>query len=201
VLLLSDEVYDAFRYEAESVSLASLPRARLRTLTINSVSKSHALASTRVGWLAAHRHLLRPCRLTASLRSPFIPHIAQMQALAALRGNDDAFEHVLHQFDSRRRYVQQRLEALGFETELPAGGLFFWLRVPNGWESGQAFVETLQQVHRVRVLPGDLFGPSGRRHVRLSYVTDDGRLEEGLSRIGDLLRGPRQRRALIRAAG
>ena len=31
----------------------------------------------------------------------------------------------------------------------------------------------------------DLFGPSGTGHVRLSYALEDGRLEEGLNRLGE----------------
>ena len=38
--------------EGERVSLGAVSRARRRTLTIGSVSKGHALASLRVGWLA-----------------------------------------------------------------------------------------------------------------------------------------------------
>ena len=36
--------------------------------------------------------------------------------------------------------------------------------------------------------PGDLFGPSGAGHVRVSYATEDGRLREGLGRLADLVR-------------
>ena len=45
------------------------------------------------------------------------------------------------------------------------------------------------------------FGPSGAGHVRISYAADEGRLQEGLSRLGayvDRLRGGaagRERRA------
>src|SRR5262249_2120849 len=73
VLIWSDEVFEHYRYEGEPASLGSLPRARRRTLTTGSVSKSHALASARVGWLAGYRHLVRPCALTAVLQTPFVP--------------------------------------------------------------------------------------------------------------------------------
>ena len=43
----------------------------------------------------------------------------------------------------------------------------------------------------MRVAPGDLFGPSGKGFVRVSYVADEGRLEEGLNRIGELVKGQR----------
>jgi aspartate/methionine/tyrosine aminotransferase len=200
VLVLADEVFERFRYDGEAGSFATLPLARARTLTVGSVSKGHALTSARVGWIAAHRHLLRPCAMTAGLRSPFVSAPAQLQALAALRTPPSAFEPVLARMDSRRRYAHERLQAAGFDAELPAGGCFFWLRVPARWESGAAFAEALHGLHRVRVLPGDLFGPSGKRHVRLSYAADEGRLEEGLNRLAKLVRGQRPERGLRLAA-
>ena len=81
VLLFSDESFERYLPEGSSLSIGTLPRARQRTLTAGSVSQSHALASARVGWLAAYRHLLQPCRLTAALRSPFVPTLSQQVAL------------------------------------------------------------------------------------------------------------------------
>lgn len=189
VLILSDEVFERFQYDEKPVSVGSLDAARTRTLTIGSVSKGHGLTAARVGWIAAQRHLLRPCALTAGLRTPFVPTLSQMHALAALRAGPAAFPPVLEQFESRRRYTHDRLRAIGFDAEMPAGGMFFWLSVPEGHGTGRAFAEALRTTRRVRVTPGDLFGPSGSRHVRLCYAVDDGRLEEGLNRVDELVRG------------
>ncbi len=191
VLVLSDEVYD--RFADDPVSIATLPSARARVLTVGSVSKSHALASARVGWIAAHRHLLRPCLATAALRAPFVPTVSQLIALAALRTSTSAFAPFREQLASRRRYAAERLVALGMHSVEGECGYFLWVKVPEGWRSGQAFAEALLTTRRVRVLPGDLFGPSGKNHIRLSCVSDDGRLDEGLNRIGELVNGKRGR--------
>jgi aspartate/methionine/tyrosine aminotransferase len=194
-LILSDEIFERFAYDAEPTSIAALPLARPRTLTVGSVSKSHALAAARVGWVAAHRHLLRACRVTAGLRSPFVPTLSQLQATQALRTAASAFEPIRARMESRRRHVHERLRAMGLDPVWPAGGLFVWVAVPVAWRSGRAFADDLLSRQRVAVLPGDLFGPSGRRHVRVSYVADDGRLDEGLSRIAALVGGGRKRQA------
>src|SRR5204863_144290 len=62
VLVCCDESFGRFHYEGERVSLGAVGRARRRTLTIGSVSKGHALASLRVGWLA---ELVRSLKGTA----------------------------------------------------------------------------------------------------------------------------------------
>jgi aspartate/methionine/tyrosine aminotransferase len=191
VLVLSDEVFERYHHDTEPVSLATLPGAQRRTLTVGSVSKGHALASARVGWLAAHRHLLRACTAAAALRTPFVPTLSQQVALAALRTGPDAFEPVRAEFASRRRYASERLRAAGLNPPWPAGAFFLWVPV---WElglNGRDFTAALLREKKVRLTPGDLFGPSGAGYVRLSYAAEDGRLQEGLNRLADFVQGLR----------
>jgi aspartate/methionine/tyrosine aminotransferase len=189
VLILSDEVFERFCHETQPTSIAALPRARQRTLTVGSVSKSHALAWARVGWVAGYRHLLRACVATAGLRCPFVSTLGQQVALAALRQGPELFAPVLGQFESRRQYTFDRLRSMGLATDWPHGGFFLWAAVPPGWRDGRSFADSLLAGRRVRVTPGDLFGPSGKGFVRISYAADDGRLEEGLNRLAEHLKG------------
>ena len=188
VLILSDEVFERYCHKAPATSIATLPRARQRTLTVGSVSKSHALAWARVGWIAAYRHLLRACLATAGLRCPFVPTLSQQVALAALRSDPAAFTPVRRQFESRRQYAFDRLRSMGLAAHWPQGGFFLWVPVPTGWRSGRALAQSLLTGLRVRVAPGDLFGPSGTGFVRLSCAVEDGRLEEGLNRLAEHLK-------------
>ncbi len=187
VLLYSDETFARYFYEGEWVSLGSLPRARKRTLTAGSLSKGHALASARVGWLAGPAHLVRPCLLSSVLHTPFVPTLCQQVAVAALRQGQDAFAPLLAEFAARRRYVHERLEGAGLKAPWPAGAFFFWVPVWELGRSGREFAARLLQNHRTAVTPGELFGPSGKGYVRLSYATEDGRLREGLGRLAEFL--------------
>jgi aspartate/methionine/tyrosine aminotransferase len=191
VLVLSDEVFERYREGGAPASFAALPGAARRTLTVGSVSKGHALASARVGWLAAHRHLLRACAAAAALRAPFVPTLAQQVALAALRTGPDAFEPVRAEFAARRGYAFERLRAAGLNPPWPAGTFFLWVPV---WElglNGRDFAAALLREKKVRLTPGDLFGPSGAGYVRLSCAAEDGRLHEGLNRLTDFVQGLR----------
>ncbi len=191
VLVLSDEVFERYHHETEPVSFAALPGALGRTLTVGSVSKGHALASARVGWLAAHRHLVRACAAAAALRAPFVPTLSQQVALAALRADPAAFEPIRAEFESRRRYAFERLRAADLNPPWSAGAFFFWVPVWPAGLNGRDFAAALLRDRKVRVTPGDLFGPSGAGYVRLSYAAEDGRLHEGLSRLADFVQGLR----------
>jgi aspartate/methionine/tyrosine aminotransferase len=181
VLILSDEVFQRFHLPGP-LSIATLARARKRTLVVGSTSKGHGLAAARVGWIGANRHLLRPCLATAALRTPFVPAVCQLAALAALRGDPGAFAAARQRLEARRRYAFDRLRAAGFEPAWPAGGFFVWLPVA-ALGGGRRLAEVLLREQRVRVVPGDLFGPNGAGYVRISVAVEDGRLEEGLNRL------------------
>jgi aspartate/methionine/tyrosine aminotransferase len=188
VLIFSDEVFERYRYDGEAPGVGTLPRAERRTVTAGSVSKGHALAAVRVGWLAGHRHLIRPCALTAVLQTPFVSTLSQQVALAALRLGPEAFAPIRAGFESRRRYGFERLQGLGLQTAWPSGGFFFWVPVWPLGLTGRAFAEQLLRAKGVVVTPGEHFGPSGAAYVRISYAVEDGRLREGLARVGEFLR-------------
>lgn len=188
VLLLSDETLARYRYEGDVVSLGTLPRARERTLTAGSLSKGHALASARVGWLAGYRHLLRPCALTAAVQSVAVPTLCQQIALAALAQDRETFTPIRREFESRRRYAFDRLRALGLKPDWPAGAFFLWLPVYALGLAGREFAPLLARSKKVLVTPGDLFGPGGAGHVRISYAAEEGRLREGLTRLAEFVR-------------
>lgn len=188
VLLFSDAAFARYRYDGTGPALGALPRARRRALTAGSLSKGHGLAAARVGWLAGHRHLLRPCAVTMALQAPFVPTLAQQVAVAALRQGDEAFGPVRAAFASRRQYGFERLQALGLAPAWPGGGFFFWVPVWQLGLTGREFAEQLLRAKQVAVTPGEPFGPSGAAYVRLSYAAEDGRLREGLTRLGEFLR-------------
>jgi aspartate/methionine/tyrosine aminotransferase len=187
VLILSDECFERYLPDDTSPRIGTMPHARQRTLTAGGVSQGYALASARVGWLAAYRHLLRPCLLAAALRSPFVPTLSQQIALSALRSDPRAFAPIRAEFTARRRYGYERLRGMELNPVFPAGGFFLWVPVWELGDSGRHFAQRLLRECRVRVSPGDRFGPSGRGYVRISCAVDDGRWQEGLNRLADHL--------------
>jgi aspartate/methionine/tyrosine aminotransferase len=186
-LILSDEVFAAYHYQRQEPSIGAMARARRRTLVIGSVSKEFALASARVGWLAGHRHLLRPCMLASALHTPFVPTLCQQIALTALQQGSGAFAAIRAQFASRRRYAFERLQAMGLRPQWPEGAFFLWVGLNGRAADGRAFARQLLQEQKVLVSPGDVFGPGGTDHIRISYAMEDGRLREGLSRMAQFV--------------
>lgn len=190
VLIFCDQAFDRFHFDRPPLRIGSLVKTHRRTLTAGSVSKGHGLAAARVGWLAGNRHLVRPCAVSAALETPFVPTLCQQIALAALKQPDDSFAAIRADFNSRRRYAFDRLQGMGLKPSLPAGGFFFWVPVGDLGCDGREFAVELRKEQRVLVWPGEHFGPSGKKFIRLSIATDEGRLREGLTRLADFVRAP-----------
>lgn len=187
VLLYLDESLSRFDYDGRPCRLATHPAAIGRTLSAGSVTYSFGLGSLRVGWLSGSRHLIRPVALMANLSAPFVPEPCQLAAEKLLQIDDDLFGPILQEFRSRCRYTMDQLRGMGFPVTPPTAGLTFWLPVNGFGLDGQTFAERLLKEQNVLVGPGSAFGPSGNNFIRLSFAGDDGRLREGLSRLGAFL--------------
>ncbi len=181
VLVYLDEAFAAFRYGEPPRSLATMPGVDRLTLAAGSVSQEFGQPGIRVGWLAGPKPLVRAGQLMANLAAPYVPPVCQ-QAAAKLLAQPPCHE-TLDRFRAKRHYSYDRLRAMGFEPELPAGGYFLWVPVRSLGIDGRTFAERLLKEEQVLVGPGVAFGPSGHDYIRVSFATDDGRLREGLARM------------------
>lgn len=181
VLVYLDESFSAFRYGEPTRSLATMPGADRLTLTAGSVSQEFGQPGVRVGWLCGPRHLVRACRLTSSLSTPYVSPVCQQAAARFLA--EPLQPESLARWRAKRQYAIDRLRAMGLEPEWPGGGYFAWVPVAALGLDGRTFAERLLKEAGVAVGPGCAFGPSGKDHVRVSFAPDDGRLREGLSRM------------------
>ena len=189
VLVCVDESCGRFQYAAAPPSVAVLPGMATRTITVDSMSIGHGLSSLRVGWLTGHRQLVRTAALCANLSAPGVSPICQRAAAIALKKDRAAFEPVLQQLRDRRQYAFERLKGMGLEPTWPAGGIAIWVSVAPLKIDGRTFAEKLLRDRRVLVGPGCAYGPSGTNCIRVSFAAEEGRLREGLSRIGRFVEG------------
>ncbi|QEX21749.1 arginine--pyruvate transaminase AruH [Hypericibacter adhaerens] len=182
--LLSDEVYAGLTYESQHVSPAGLPGMAERTVTINSLSKSHAMTGWRLGWsisppaLAEHLGNLALCMLYGS--PPFI----QDAALQALTAEPPEVKAMKEGYRRRRDLVCGRLgNVKGLRCHRPEGGMFAMVDVRGTGLGAYDFASGLLDAEGVSVLPGDAFGPSAAGHVRISLGNADEELARACDRI------------------
>ncbi len=187
VLIYIDQSFANYQDEMNRLSLAGFPSCYQRLLLAQSVSKSVGLASARVGWLMGARTLMNAWTLTANVHSPFMSPLSQQIAVHALRHGDSAARLHSDEMAGRRRYIFEYLRSIGLAPLMPSCGFFMWIPVQSLNLSGREFSLRLFRSKKLLLNPGDPFGPSGIGYVRLSYATDDGRLREGLARLGEFM--------------
>lgn len=184
VLVCVDESLSRFQYEGKWPRLEAFPGTESRMLTIDSTTAGYASGALSVGWLSGHRQLVRTAALCANLNAPVVPSICQHSAIGTLRKDRAAFEPMLKSLRDRRQYAFDRLKGMGLEPTWPAAGVTLWVSVASLGIDGRTLAEKLLREERVLVGPGCAYGPSGTNFVRVSFAPEEGRLREGLTRLG-----------------
>jgi DNA-binding transcriptional MocR family regulator len=207
--LVEDDPYSELRYDGEPVpALAALASAQTRVIAISTLSKVLA-PGLRIGWLRARQPLLR--RLTIAKQAADLHTSTIDQAAAAhwLMHNDlEAHTARLRAaYRSRRDALLSGLhQALpdGSQHNHPAGGMFIWARLPDGWDATALLPRALER--DVAYVPGEHFFTSGGdpATLRLSFTTHPPHeIDRGLERLAGALmpRASGRAAAAARASG
>lgn len=170
LLLISDEIYDAFVYDAPFVSPA---RFYEKTLVLRGFSKTHAMTGWRLGYAFGPTDLL--AAMTRLQQYTFVCAPAPFQHAAVTALDLDLSQH-LEAYRRKRDLVVATLSDK-FELATPGGAFYAFPKAPEG-VTGTAFVERAI-AHNVLVIPGNVFS-SRDTHFRISYATSEDKLMQGL---------------------
>jgi aspartate/methionine/tyrosine aminotransferase len=185
LLLISDETYAALTYgDIRTVSPASFPGLRDRTVSIYSFSKEYAMTGWRIGYLTGPASMLEVMAPVQEAMASCVNAATQRAALAALRGPQDAVEAMRRAYQRRRDLVVERLGRIaGVRCPRPDGAFYAFPDVRAITRDTARLAERLLFDHRVVVSPGEAFGPRSAGFLRLSYACSDEDLAEGLTRL------------------
>ncbi len=186
LLLLSDECYCQCVYEGQPFSLGSSKDCE-HLLIVGSLSKTYAMTGWRVGFALGSTQLLANMLKLQSHSTSNPTSIAQKAAVEALRAPQDCVRAMLAEYHRRRDRVVKGLRAIpGIECTLPRGAFYAYPNISaylnrDGLADTAALAGKLLEEAHVAVVPGQAFGT--HQHVRLSYATSLGQIEEGLRRM------------------
>ena len=186
LLVYSDEIYDRLAYGSyHHRAFSSLPGMRDRTILMGGFSKAYAMTGWRVGYLCAPAAVLEGIVKVHQYGIMSAPTIAQDAALEALLHGEPDVQRMVAEYDRRRRFLVDGLNAVGLRTFEPRGAFYAFPEVSSATGlSSDVFTERLLLEERVAVVPGSAFGAPGEGHVRMCYATAYEQLEEALRRIG-----------------
>ncbi|HIQ72424.1 MAG TPA: aminotransferase class I/II-fold pyridoxal phosphate-dependent enzyme [Candidatus Onthenecus intestinigallinarum] len=184
--VLHDNAYCELTFDGYRCgSFLQTPGAMDVGVEFNSLSKTYNMAGARVGFAMGNERMIA---LLRSLKSNFDFGIflpIQLAAEAALNGPQDSVEQTRSTYQRRRDLLLDGLAQAGWAIDRPRATMFVWARIPQGFESSEAFARALMRRTGVIVVPGTAFGPSGEGHVRIALVQPQERLEEAVRRIAE----------------
>nr|WP_238351199.1 pyridoxal phosphate-dependent aminotransferase [Kribbella shirazensis] len=187
LVVLSDEVYWALRYDGEHHSVLDLDGMAERTVLLDGWSKTFAMTGWRLGFGVFPEPLVEPVtRLminSVSCTSAFSQHAA----IAALEGPWDDVDRMLEAFRERREVIVSGLNAVPGVSCVEPGGAFY--AFPNISELGvpaATLSDRLLDEAGVACLPGTSFGAYGEGHLRFSYANSIENIRRALDAFTEL---------------
>lgn len=193
IYVISDEIYEKIVYDGfEFVSIGSLgDEIFKRTIVVNGLSKTYSMTGWRIGYAAGPHELVRAMTAIQSQSTSNPTSFCLEASATALTGPQEVVNTMLEEFDKRRRYIVDRLNAIpGVSCILPKGAFYVFPTFSGVYgksvdgkiiENSSDLGSYLLDSAKVAVVPGIGFGNDFC--ARLSYATSMENIERGIDRI------------------
>jgi octopine/nopaline transport system ATP-binding protein len=180
--LIADEVYAGLAANGRVAGLAA--RLPEQTVTLGSLSKSHAMTGWRAGWLVGPESLARHAEHVAMCMLFGLPGFIQEAALEALAVAEAAEARIRAYCGARQERFTAGIRGIaGITPLLPEAGMFMLLDVSATGLSGAEFVRELYARQRVSVMDGAAFGRSTAQCVRVCFAAEEHTLDAACERL------------------
>jgi len=182
--MISDEVYCTMCYERSHLSPRLLDGMAERTVSLYSLSKSHAMTGFRMGWMVASENVIAAADDVVSSMMFGTPPFIQDAAHTALTSVLDTVETIRARYHHRRDLICEALAGVPKVTiRKPDAGMFLMIDIrETGWNAID-FAWKLLEEQSLALLPGEGFGCQLAGHLRLSDGANDKDLAEAARRF------------------
>ena len=182
--IISDEVYDTQIWAGKHISPREIENMTERTLVVGSLSKSHAMTGSRLGWLLGPKEVIAKAIDLATNMTYGVPGFIQHAGIFALEQGKKFEEKISWQFNRRRKLALDILKDFpNLEHIPPQGAMYVMLNIRTTGMSGTSFAHKLLDAEKIAVMPGESFGEAASGHVRISLTLADKKFEETFRRI------------------
>ena len=183
IMVLSDEIYSEMTYGRKHCSIAELDGMRERTLVVNGFSKAFAMTGWRLGYLCGPEPVIRQMVKIHQYAIMSSPTVSQYAAIEALENCDEDVQHMVKEYNVRRRYLVEAFNRMGLTCFEPEGAFYVFPCIKSTGLTSEEFCSKLLEQQKVAVVPGNAFGESGEGFVRISYAYSLKHLMEAVKRI------------------
>ncbi len=191
--VISDEVYDSQVWTGSHLSPRALPAMAERSLVVGSLSKSHAMTGSRLGWIIGPKDAIEAAANLSTHTTYGVPGYIQDAGLFGLSLGPDYEARIAAPFRRRRDLVCGLVAQQSFISSIPSdGAMYVMLDIrPTGLSATKFCLKLLEEAH-VATLPADSFGTAAAGHIRLAMTLPDDQLVRAVSRLLEFATAVRQ---------
>jgi succinyldiaminopimelate transaminase len=180
--IASDECYADLYYSGDAPVSVLSPEVcdgnHQGLLAVHSLSKRSNLAGYRAGFVAGDPALIARL-LELRKHAGMIVSAPVQAAMVAALGDDDHMVEQRSRYQARRADLLAALRDAGFDVDDTGAGLYLWAtRDESCWDT----VGWLSE-RGILVAPGEFYGATGARHVRVALTATDERVAAAVTRL------------------
>lgn len=182
--LISDEVYDTQVWDGVHLSPRALPNVAERTLVVGSMSKSHAMTGSRIGWVLGPEEVIAHLTNLATHTTYGVAGFLQDAAHWALLQGAPFEAEIAAPFQRRRDMARAILADQNVVGLVPAqGAMYLMLDIRATGLDGDGFANALLDRHHIAVMPGESFGKAAAGHIRVAMTISDAAFGQALQTL------------------
>lgn len=184
LIIIADDIYTSFSYAEPFVPITTLEGMKVRTITICSFSKNHAMTGWRIGYILAPSFIISAIKDINENNVFTAPSISQRAALHALRLRDKVSPPIVNEIKKRMYYAYERICRIPNMSCLePRGSMYLFVNIKRTGLTSAEICNKLLEEAQILALPGDAFGSTGEGYIRLAMSVDLSKLKEAFDRI------------------
>lgn len=155
-------------------------------ITINSLSKSHALTGMRIGYLGAlNKDIISKATVLHQYMMTCANRLSQNLAEAILK-SDHYYVDIINHF---KNYYKKSFEIfvtnLNKKIVIPQGSFYLFLKLPE--EHDVAFCSKVFEEQNLLMIPGSFFGEQGKGYARLALSLEYNQISNAALKLKNYL--------------
>ena len=188
LVVMTDEIYSELTFEGGTHStIATCPGMQERTVFLHGLSKAFAMTGWRIGYACAPAPLIEAMMKIHQYAILCAPIMGQDAAVEALERGEESVASMRREYERRRNFITRALNDMGLECLKPNGSFYVFPKITSTGLTSREFTMRLLHEHKVAVVPGTAFGPSGEGHVRCSFAASLEQIKTAMERMAAFL--------------
>lgn len=183
--IVHDFAYAAFGYNEKHPSILTSDPNFDTAIEIYSLSKGFNMSGYRIGFAAGNKDMIESINKFQDHTNAGVFGVTQDAAIAALDNADELIPAQNEIFNRRKAFISDALADLNIPLEPIEGGIFGWIKVPDGF-NGESFTKYLLKEQSILVTPGKPFGSRAEDYIRISLAVDDQDLTAFTKRLAEI---------------